>query len=284
MIPARRIRSMCWTRRDGRTGTGRHPEVRGVVLDQGGAEQLGRQIFGPLLREAQAGQRRGRTVAVSDRPGLRPRQGLGRTRPGYGGGMAQSVAGLLLAAGGGRRLGGRAKALLPYREGLLVDAAAGALHRAGCVPVHVVLGAAAEEVRRRARLDGCTVVENPAWESGMGSSLRAGLASLPPGTAAVLVSLVDQPGVGAAALRRVREAHRGPRTLAAAAYGGRRGHPVLLGADHLPEVIRLAQGDEGARRYLREREAQITLVECADVASPEDVDLPDDLRLLQERQ
>ncbi|MDT0442165.1 nucleotidyltransferase family protein [Streptomyces johnsoniae] len=185
------------------------------------------------------------------------------------------VAGLLLAAGGGLRLGGRPKALLTYRGRLFVDLAAEALRAAGCAPVHVVLGAAAPEVRTRAALTGCAVVENPDWPTGMGSSLRAGLASLPAAAGAALVALVDQPRIGAAAMRRVAGAYRSPAGLAAAAYGGRRGHPVLIGAQHFAGVCAGARGDVGARGYLRGRE--VALVECGDVAAPDDVDEPGDL-------
>lgn len=236
------------------------------------------------------GNRRPPRYVRARRPHQAPAPGArGRCRH-YGEGVTETVAGLLLAAGGGRRLGGRPKALLPYRGGLLVEAVAGRLRRAGCDPVHVVLGAGAARVRRAARPtagDGggpadWVPVENPEWESGMGSSLRAGLRSLPPGTPAVLVALVDQPGIGADALERVRRACRGPGTLAAAAYGGRRGHPVLLGADHLPQIARLARGDHGARGYLRAHEAEITLVEVGDIAVDTDLDTPADLHVLRE--
>ncbi|MGK5529974.1 nucleotidyltransferase family protein [Streptomyces sp. URMC 129] len=188
------------------------------------------------------------------------------------------VAGLLLAAGGGRRLGGRAKALLTYRGRTFVERAAEALLDAGCGPVHVVVGAAGQAVRARLA-DAYTVVANPEWETGMGSSLRAGLASLDgTGAAAALVALVDQPWVGAEAMARVRAAHRSPATLAQAVYGGeRRGHPVLLGAAHFAGVARAARGDQGARAYLREHAGEITLVECGDVAAPDDIDEPGDL-------
>jgi CTP:molybdopterin cytidylyltransferase MocA len=148
--------------------------------------------------------------------------------------------------------------------------------------VHVVLGARAGEVRARAELGGCVVVENPAWESGMGSSLRAGLASVAgTGAGGVLVALVDQPGIGTVAMARVLAAYRSPRTLAAATYDGRRGHPVLIGADHFAGVERVAEGDRGARDYLRGRETEMTLVECGDVGEPYDIDTPGDLRLLR---
>ncbi|NGO73607.1 nucleotidyltransferase family protein, partial [Streptomyces boncukensis] len=88
------------------------------------------------------------------------------------------IAGLLLAAGGGRRLGGRPKALLPYRGRPLVEHAVRVLREGGCAPVYVVLGAAAEEVWERARLPGAVLVDNPGWPAGMGTSLRAGLAAL----------------------------------------------------------------------------------------------------------
>ncbi|MFD7478696.1 NTP transferase domain-containing protein [Streptomyces sp. NPDC059837] len=192
------------------------------------------------------------------------------------------VAGLLLAAGGGRRLGGRPKALLEHRGRPLVEYAVGVLRAAGCSRVHVVLGARADAVRERARLDGCVLVDNPEWERGMGSSLRAGLGSLTgTGARAVLVSLVDQPGIGPRAVARVLAAYRDDASLASAAYGGVRGHPVLFGAAHWAAVAASATGDRGARAYLKEHEAAITLVECGDVAQPYDIDTEDDLGHLE---
>ncbi|MGW0015820.1 nucleotidyltransferase family protein [Streptomyces tendae] len=192
--------------------------------------------------------------------------------------VGDRVAGLLLAAGGGRRLGGRPKALLEHRGHPLVEHAVGALRAAGCARVHVVLGARAEDVRARAALDDCVLVDNPDWEQGMGSSLRAGLRSLTgTGARAALVCLVDQPGIGAEAMARVRAAYRDETSLVSAAYAGVRGHPVLLGAAHWAGIAATATGDRGARAYLREHEAEIALVECGDVARPYDIDTEADL-------
>ncbi|MFF1545405.1 NTP transferase domain-containing protein [Streptomyces sp. NPDC058291] len=192
------------------------------------------------------------------------------------------VVGLLLAAGGGRRLGGRPKALLAHRGRPLVEHAVGVLRAAGCARVHVVLGAAADLVRERARLDGCVIVTNPQWEQGMGTSLRAGLGSLAgTGARAALVCLVDQPGIGPEAVGRVLAARVDASSLVSAAYDGVRGHPVLLGAAHWAGVAATATGDRGARAYLREHAEAVTLVECADVARPFDIDTPDDLTYLE---
>ncbi len=203
---------------------------------------------------------------------------------------AAQATGLLLAAGGGRRLGGRPKALLPHRGRPLVENAVRVLREGGCRTVYVVLGAAAEEVRVRADLAGCVLIDNPDWSEGMGSSLRAGLEALGKaeaeggqdgGARAALVSLVDQPGIGAEAVARVLAAHRSGDSLAAASYDGKRGHPVLFGRERWADIAASATGDRGARAYLKAHEAEIELVECGDVAEPYDIDTEADLSRLQ---
>jgi nicotine blue oxidoreductase len=187
------------------------------------------------------------------------------------------VAAVVLAAGGGRRLGGRPKALLPFRGRPLLEHALGVVRAAGCGPVVAVLGAARAQVRETAETGDCVLVDNPDWESGMGSSLRAGLAALPAQAPAVLVMLVDTPGVTPAAVARLLAAHRAGGELVAAAYGGRRGHPVLIGARYFAEAAQSARGDAGARALLSAHPGELRLVECGDVAVPDDLDTPADL-------
>jgi molybdenum cofactor cytidylyltransferase/nicotine blue oxidoreductase len=144
----------------------------------------------------------------------------------------------------------------------------------------VVLGARAVDVWRRADLDGATVLANEDWETGMASSLRTGLDGLrgwPAGGRdgeridAVLLLLVDMPGMTPEALRRVAE-HAAPDALAVATYDGVRSHPVLIGREHWAGVIDTATGDEGARRYLAAHE--VTEVDCTGLADPTDLDVP----------
>lgn len=187
------------------------------------------------------------------------------------------VPALILAAGGGRRLGGRPKALIRYRGRPLVEHALAVARAGGCGPAVVVLGAAAAEVRAAAELGGCRAVDNPDWATGMGSSLRTGLAALPPGAPAALVLLVDTPGVTPAAVARLLAAHAAGAQLAAAGYAGVRGHPVLIGAPHFAEASAGAVGDAGARALLAAHPGELLLVECGDIATPEDLDTPADL-------
>ncbi|MFD0364619.1 NTP transferase domain-containing protein [Nocardia sp. GCM10030253] len=184
-----------------------------------------------------------------------------------------TVAGLLLAAGAGRRYG-IPKALVRYRGSLFVELAAGVLHAGGCGPVVVVLGAQASEVRKVATLTGSTLIDNPDWATGMGSSLRVGLSALGD-CDAVVVLPVDTPGVTEAAVRRLVDL-AAPAALARATYDRNPGHPVLLGRDHWAEAAKLAIGDEGARPYLARHD--VHMVPCDDVAVGDDVDRPEDLR------
>ncbi|MEU0570264.1 nucleotidyltransferase family protein [Nonomuraea sp. NPDC005983] len=179
------------------------------------------------------------------------------------------AAGLLLAAGGGARLG-RPKALIEYGGERLVDRGVRLLEEGGCHPVVVVLGAATVQVR------GAVTVRNPDWESGMGSSLRAGLAALPPDAESVVVALVDQPFVRPEAVRALIASGA---ELAVATYDGRRRNPVLIARRHFAEVAELAVGDVGARPFMRAHPDLVTEVPCP--GDPDDIDTPEDLRRLE---
>ncbi|WP_326553444.1 nucleotidyltransferase family protein [Micromonospora sp. NBC_01813] len=197
------------------------------------------------------------------------------------------LAGIVLAAGAGRRYG-RPKALVRLGGTLLVERAAATLTAAGCRPVVVVVGAGADQVRAAADLADATLVDNPDWASGMASSLRTGLAAVAAGLVgseaaaaarppdAVVVLLVDMPGIGPAAVRRVA-AGADRRTLAVGGFApARTGHPVVLGRDHWSAVAATATGDAGARDYLRAHADQVRIVPCGDVADPTDLDRPAD--------
>jgi CTP:molybdopterin cytidylyltransferase MocA len=181
---------------------------------------------------------------------------------------APTLAGLLLAAGAGSRMG-MPKALVHDERGSWLQRGVEVLRRGGCDPVVVVLGAAPEAADL---LDGAvTVVVAEDWADGMGASLRAGLAAvagLGPDVRSVVVSLVDLPDLVPEVVARVVGAAAG--TLARAAYDGVPGHPVLLGRHHWAGVAAAATGDRGARDYLAT--ADVVLVECGDLASGRDVD------------
>jgi CTP:molybdopterin cytidylyltransferase MocA len=209
-----------------------------------------------------------------------------------------STAGLLLAAGGGRRMGG-AKALLREPSGRrFVERGLAVLRESGCDPVLVVVGAQAQEVRRYAGAADL-VVEAPDWATGQAASLRAGLTAVrDSGADAVCLLLVDLPDVDAEVVRRVTTTVTaagavtttataaataaattagadGRRALGRAAYAGLPGHPVVIGRDHWDGVLATLHGDSGARDYLATHDHVV--VECGDLATGRDTDTPADL-------
>jgi CTP:molybdopterin cytidylyltransferase MocA len=202
------------------------------------------------------------------------------------------VAGVLLAAGEGSRFG-RPKALVELDGQTLAARGVNMLRTGGADPILVVTGAA------EVNLDRIHVVYNEQWRTGMGSSLRAALraltdakddakddaegvddrpaATLAVDVGAVVVALADQPLVGTDAVARLIAAYRGGAGVAVASYDGKPRNPVLLAREHWPEVIAAATGDQGARAFLRARPELVTLVECGDTGSPDDIDTAADL-------
>jgi CTP:molybdopterin cytidylyltransferase MocA len=182
------------------------------------------------------------------------------------------IAGLLLAAGAGRRYG-MPKALVD--GGAWLRRAVATLTDGGCDSVLVVVGAQADQVLPLVPATAATVLAED-WAKGMGASLRAGLAELvrsaPTQVQAALVHLVDLPDVDAAVVRRL-VALAGPAVVARAGFETQPGHPVLLGRQHWADIVASAHGDRGARDWLAQR-SDLIVVDCSDLASGIDVDTP----------
>lgn len=187
--------------------------------------------------------------------------------------MTRNVAGVLLAAGSGSRLG-RPKALVVLGGRSLIARGVALLQDGGAHPVIVVTGAA--EPADEPDPD-VVSVRNPNWATGMGSSLAAGLAAVPPDCTAAVIALADQPLVGPAAVGRLIAAYTDGAGVAVACYQGRPRNPVLISREHWPAVVAMAIGDVGARPFLRAHSDLVTQVECGDVGRPDDIDSPEDL-------
>ena len=183
-----------------------------------------------------------------------------------------AVALLLLAAGASTRMG-RPKQLLPYRGRTLLRHAAETAVVAGCAPIVLVTGALHDELL--AEIVGLPIlaVHNPDWETGMASSIRAGLAAVAAAAPrAVLVMLTDQPLVTPELLRQLivqQQATQAP--IVAAAYGETLGVPAIFDKSLLPELLKL-QGAQGAGRLIARLGAAVGQV--AFPAGLLDVDTP----------
>lgn len=178
------------------------------------------------------------------------------------------IVALILAAGEGSRMGAP-KATLEIDGERLVDRAVSIFREAGCAEIFVVLGAWVGEVV------GATTIVNEDWEEGIGSSLRVGLAHISSllEVEAVLVSLVDLPGLTAQAAEKILLE---PGELVIGTYEGRPGHPVKFSRVHWQGIMARATGDSGARNYLANA-SDVHYVELGGLADGKDVDTREDL-------
>jgi CTP:molybdopterin cytidylyltransferase MocA len=194
------------------------------------------------------------------------------------------IAGVVLAAGAGRRFGG-GKQLAELDGRPLLEHALAEAEQSGLEARFVVLGANAEKILATVDLHGHEAVVCADWDEGMAASLRAGVsAARAAGADAILITLGDQPRVTAEAMARVLGARGGPdgtSRAVRASYDGVPGHPALLEGS-LFEALLALRGDEGARDVFKS--ANTHLVVCDDVAVPTDVDVIDDLAALSQQE
>jgi len=191
----------------------------------------------------------------------------------------RSVAAIVLAAGRSTRMGGPNKLLETISGKPLVRIAAEQALSSRASPVVVVSGH--ERARVEAALAGLDVrlVHNPDYPQGLSTSVKAGLAALPPESEAAIVCLGDMPQVTSALIDRLIAAFDPERNalVVLPTFSGKRGNPVLWSRRFFPELIAL-EGDVGARHLIGAYPEVVTEVPVENAAAMVDIDTPDALR------
>lgn len=193
--------------------------------------------------------------------------------------MREFISGLVLGAGASTRLG-EPKQLLPYQGTTLLEWVVGQARRAeGIDEVVVVLGRAADEVRKRVDFGGATVIDNPVFGEGCASSYRAGIGAIDAKSDAIMILLGDQPGVGPEIIDRVAEVFRqGSDQIVLASYQGRKGHPMLFARPLFDKLVEL-HGDKAAWKLVDANPDLLGLAEL-DIPYPQDINTPEDVARL----
>ena len=179
----------------------------------------------------------------------------------------------MLAAGAGRRFGGR-KLITPWRGRALIEWSIAAALDSGVDGVTVVLGCDADEVKTHLPSTVQTVVCND-WAEGIAATLRCGVASLPAATSALAVFLGDMPHVSSALARELLDAVKAGAPAAVASFDGTPAHPVAIGPACFP-MLRSLRGDRGARSAILSI-AGIQMIKTNLAGSTFDIDVPADL-------
>lgn len=176
---------------------------------------------------------------------------------------------------------GQPKQLLHFRGKTLIERAATQAIEAGLSPVIVVLGANASAASRAVAGLPVEIAQNENWQSGMGSSIAAGIHSLlrsQPEAAGVAILLADQPLINAKHLSDMRELlGTGDIDIVAAEYSGTLGVPAFF-ARELFSLLAAIPADSGARRIIHGQRARVTAYSLPEAAI--DIDTPDDYAAL----
>jgi CTP:molybdopterin cytidylyltransferase MocA len=164
------------------------------------------------------------------------------------------TAAIILAAGASTRLG-EPKQLLHIGSETMLARTIRIVREAGCTPIIVVMGAHAETIREHLGFETereTEIVLNPDWQQGMATSIRTGIATVPPGHDAVIVTC-DMPAVTPEHLRELMHSGNGQISVASD-YEGRHGVPAYFPASSFSALTQLT-GDQGARDLLLDSSA-----------------------------
>ncbi len=191
------------------------------------------------------------------------------------------VTAVVLAAGLSRRMGSANKLLEQVDGQAMVRSVVEQVISAPVAQVIVVLGHQSETIIQA--LDGLPLefVHNPRYEQGLATSVRTGIAAVKPGHGA-LVCLGDMPLINADVVSALVSAYRERPQLMAyrPSFQGKPGNPVLWSAWSL-DLLSTLEGDEGARRLLKERENQVFAVPVSSSGVLLDIDTPDQLAAIR---
>jgi molybdenum cofactor cytidylyltransferase len=190
------------------------------------------------------------------------------------------IAGIVLAAGRSSRLR-RPKQLLPVHGEPLLRYTVRRVLASGLDDVLVVVGHAANSIRAAIADLPVTVVENPEYELGQSTSVRAGLAALPPETDAAVFLLGDQPGVSSEVIDRLIDAWQASGApVVAPRYADGIGNPILFDHRVFPEFAHLT-GDTGAKPIVEAHKCAGDLVTVSTPGpTPRDIDTEEDYERL----
>ena len=188
---------------------------------------------------------------------------------------------VILAAGRSSRMG-ETKQLLRLGESTVLGQVLENVRSSGVEDIVLVLGHEAEKIRERISTENLNVVINESYQQGMGTSLGAGLAALPPGVDAALIILADQPFIRPKTLGLLMDHYkRSSAQIVIPTYKGFRGNPVLLDRSVFSEVMALT-GDIGCRAIFGNHLEGIVKQPVEDIGILLDLDDKEDFELMRD--
>ena len=190
-----------------------------------------------------------------------------------------AVSAVVLAAGASRRMGAP-KQLLRLGGETILQRTLNNVRASDVGEIVLVLGHAAESVEKAISTERIRIVRNPDYQQGMGTSLRAGLASVNADAGGALIILADQPFVRPETLNELITCHQESKPqILIPMYRGFRGNPVLLDRSVFEEVKGL-NGDIGCRAIFGDHTEGIRKLPVDDAGILLDIDSRGDYETL----
>ena len=189
----------------------------------------------------------------------------------------ETIAGIVLAAGKGKRIGSN-KAIVRLNGVSFLKIVTSCLQETGCSPVIVVVGSNAETVKHHTHNLNVDFVLNKNWQDGQFSSLKAGLSRLDSNVAGVLVALVDHPLVALNTYRLLLKNFRDfPNKIIIPLYNSKQGHPIILPKAIIREALQ-SPDNLNLREVFHHHQEMVFRLEVNDPGILKDINTITDLR------
>jgi molybdenum cofactor cytidylyltransferase len=187
------------------------------------------------------------------------------------------ICAVVLAAGLSSRMGVQ-KLLLPFGGKTVVSHIVDQILASTIDEVHIVVGHQAERISNELSGRVVSIVNNPNYESGMLSSVRCGLRSLPEKCRAVMVVLGDQPSITTELINKMLQSFAvTEKSILVPLYEGKRGHPVLFSFEYRDEIM-TEYDNVGLRGLLHNHPEEVFELKVSTASVLCDMDYPEDYR------
>jgi molybdenum cofactor cytidylyltransferase len=159
------------------------------------------------------------------------------------------IAGLILAAGCSSRMGDENKLMMPFQGKPMLNHVVNASLNSNLTQTFVVVGHQSSEIKNLVQSDDIQCVENEQWETGMASSIVAGISQLKQFDG-FLILLGDMPLVTPELINEIIF-HGSADKIVIPIKDGLHGNPVFFGSKFRDELLTL-YGDSGAKKVIQD--------------------------------
>jgi molybdenum cofactor cytidylyltransferase len=185
------------------------------------------------------------------------------------------ICAIVLAAGLSNRMGVQ-KLLLPFGGKTVISHIIDQILASTIDEVHIVVGHQSEHISNELSGRAVSIVNNPNYKSGMLSSVRCGLKSLPEECRAVMVILGDQPSITTELIDQMLQYFaKNEKNILIPLYEGKRGHPILFSRQYCDEIM-THFNDVGLRGLLHDHPGEVFELKVSTASVLSDMDYPED--------